>query len=227
MKNLLIIFAKAPEPGRVKTRLIPCLSPETAASLQKAFLLDILNMSRDVQGERLIACAPDIRHPFFQHCEREDSIRLIPQTGKDLGARMEQAFCWAFSEGFERVVVMGCDSPTLPLAYIEEAFESLVLHSVVLGPSLDGGYYLLGAKATPSILFKQMDWGTEVVLNETLQRLNDAQQSYHLLPFWYDIDLPADLVFLKQHLKYLEMKGTAELEATRKKLAEIDPFIQQ
>lgn len=221
MKNLLIIFAKAPEAGRVKTRLTPFLSPEKAAKLQEAFLIDILKMSKALQTPRLIACAPDTRHTFFQRCEKEDGIRLMTQEGEDLGQRMKNAFQQAFDESFERVVIIGCDSPTLPLSYIAEAFERLTEHTVVLGPSLDGGYYLIGAKAPLPELFNQMAWGTEIVLNETLKRLNAEKSPYYLLPFWYDIDLPADLSFLEQHLEYLKMKGELELEATRKMFDEM------
>ncbi len=223
MKNLLIIFAKAPEAGRVKTRLTPFISPETAAKLQEAFLLDILKMSKSTKWSRLIACAPNTRHVFFQRCEREEAIRLIRQEGGDLGERMKTAFQQAFLEGFERVVIIGCDSPTLCAFHIEEAYEGLANNSVVLGPSLDGGYYLIGAK-TPLVpaLFSRMDWGTETVLCETLKRLNAAQRPYHLLPFWYDIDLPGDLTFLKQHLNYRKMKGETGLAATSKILDEID-----
>ncbi len=223
MKNLLIIFAKGPEPGRVKTRLIPFLSQETAASLQEAFLLDILKMSRDVKSARIIACAPDTQHAFFQRCEREEGIRLIRQEGEDLGERMKRAFQRAFAEGFEKVVIIGCDSPTLPAPYINKAFERLADNSVVVGPSLDGGYYLIATKAPQPELFSRMDWGTETVLSETLKRLNASKRPYHLLPFWYDIDLPADITFLRQHLQYLKMKREAGLAETRKKLDEIDP----
>jgi len=225
MKKLLIIFAKAPEPGQVKTRLTPFLSPETAARLQQAFLLDILKMTRNVASTRLIACAPDTSHSFFQRCKKEEAIRLMPQKGKDLGERMKQAFQWAFCEGFEKVVIIGCDSPTLCASHIEDAFERLVSHSAVIGPSLDGGYYLIGAKMLLPQLFTQMNWGTETVLSETLKRLNTAKQPYHLLPFWYDIDLPADLIFLKQHLQYQKMKGKIRLTETTQIIDDLNiPF---
>jgi uncharacterized protein len=230
MKNLLIIFAKAPEPGLVKTRLIPFLTPKMAALLQEAFLLDIIQMTdqeskqlnRSMSWSRLLACAPDTEHPFFQRCERNESIRLICQKGDDLGERMDLAFRQTFSEGFEKVVIIGCDAPTLPISCIESAFESLSAHSLVLGPSLDGGYYLIGAKCPPTELLYGMAWGTEAVLSETLQRLNATKRSYHLLPFWYDIDLPRDFIFLRQHLEYRKMKGEPALEATKEILGEIN-----
>ncbi len=214
MSKLLILFSKAPEPGKVKTRLTPFLTSSDAAKLQKAFILDLLDMTKQLAGtdavEPAIACAPVIEHPFFKSCGATYNLGFLCQKGHDLGERMHNAFLWGFEKGFEKIVIIGCDSPTLPLDFIRQAFEKLSSTDLVIGPGLDGGYYLIGATQRSdtkqqgfSALFTGINWGTESVLTKTLERLNTQKYNYDLLPFWYDIDQPSDLAFLKEHLKYL------------------------
>ncbi len=200
MTDLLILFAKSPEPGRVKTRLLPLFNKEETAKLQEAFILDSLHLIQALNANKAMACSPDTTHPFFHHCEKEHAIPLIPQEGKDLGERMKNAFSWAFSNHFHKVVIIGSDSPTLPRAFIRKAFQALEARSIVLGPSLDGGYYLIGASAPLPDLFSKIPWGTASVLTQTLMRLNEMKIPTSLLPFWYDIDRPDDVAFLKAHL---------------------------
>lgn len=207
MEEILIIFAKAPEPGQVKTRLLPFLSGEAAARLQEALVLDTLHGTDSLPWRRALACAPTTDHPFFLGCAKERSLLLIPQRGENLGARMQNAFEWGFSQGFKRVVLIGCDAPTLPVDFIKEAFLSLDASRLVLGPSLDGGYYLIGAQAPAPDLFDGIRWGTNAVLVGTLQKFNERKEAFHLLPFWYDIDRPEDILFLKEHLQQLERQG--------------------
>ncbi len=214
MRKLLILFAKVPEPGKVKTRLSPFLSKTDAAKLQEAFIKDLLDATKQLSDTRAvqcaIACAPDIEHPFFQRCGEKYDLRFMLQQGKDLGERMLNAFLWGFENGFEKIVIIGCDAPTLPAAFIPDAFEKLSATDFVLGPGLDGGYYLIGTRRMPPkkqhalpALFEGPAWGTETVLTHTLEILNRQKFAYQLLPFWYDVDRPADVVFLKEHLKYL------------------------
>lgn len=207
---------KAPELGKVKTRLTPFISSTHAARLQEAFILDLLKnttqltetdtantIGKGLNTRRVIACAPFAEHTFFQRCVKEHELQLISQQGKDLGERMRNAFSWGFENGFQKVVVIGCDSPTLPPAFIQHAFEKLSEVDLVIGPGLDGGYYLIGMRRFMPAVFTGLAWGTETVLTRTLAFLNQQKQTYSLLPFWYDIDRPADLVFLKEHLQYL------------------------
>ncbi len=229
MSKLLILFAKAPEPGYVKTRLTPFLSKIDAAKLQEAFIKDLLDTTQTLTTtdamQSAIACAPAIEHPFFQACGEKYNLRFILQKGKDLGERMHNAFLWGFENGFEKIVIIGCDSPTLPRDFIRQAFEKLSKTDLVLGPSLDGGYYLIGAQQIPkekrknfSSLFSGLTWGTESILIKTLERLNTQKDDYDLLPFWYDIDRPSDLTFLKEHLKYLHSQQKNLPHATKKML---------
>lgn len=221
MSNRLIIFAKAPEPGAVKTRLTPFLSKNQAVELQKAFLEDLLQTTDIKNIERVIACSPTTLHPFFQDCKTKHSLGLTLQEGKDLGERMKNSLQWGLNQGFKKVIIIGCDSPTLPAKFIKEAFGALSRHEVVLGPSLDGGYYLIGAVSLHPPLFSDIAWGTDRVLTQTLEKLHSAKIPCHLLPFWYDIDRPQDLAFLKAHLDHLKDQEKILAHATMKILSSL------
>jgi rSAM/selenodomain-associated transferase 1 len=201
MTTLSIIFAKEPVPGQVKTRLSPPLRPEDACRLYYCFIEDILEgMTRLPGMELALAYAPAGSHDFFRHLAPAP-VRLVPQEGPDLGERQARAFAWGFAGGFETILLRGCDTPDLPGAILLEAQEKLASAraEVVLGPSLDGGYYLIGLKALYPKLFEGLSWSTDTVLTDTLNRALKLSLRVHLLPYWQDIDTYADLVdFLKQ-----------------------------
>ncbi len=209
MQNLLILFAKAPRRGQVKTRLVPFITKEAACRLQEAFIIDTLHRTDSPSWDKAVACAPTPRHPFFSQCGQTQSLQWIQQEGRDLGERMAHAFAWGFSGGYQKVVVIGCDAPTLPVSFISDAFSHLCNVPWVVGPSTDGGYYLIGGVAVHPRLFENIPWGTGQVLLRTLKRMNEDKLAYHLLPFWYDIDRPDDLRFLKEHLHGLEKEGAS------------------
>jgi rSAM/selenodomain-associated transferase 1 len=211
-KKALILFAKVPKPGQVKTRLLPDLSPEQASRVYRAFILDTLSSTALLKGvKRILACDPTRRDPFFKGLADRFELDRIDQIGEDLGARMRNALTEAYRLGFDRAVIIGMDLPTLPSEHIEEAFRRLEKTprgpSVVLGPSADGGYYLIGCSGPVPPIFDGIAWGTERVLEQTLARIADRHLNAVLLPFWYDVDTLQDLRFLAQHLKYLERKS--------------------
>jgi len=220
VNDLLILFAKAPEPGRVKTRMIPFLSEEEASRLQRAFLLDTLQLTDALSLRRAVACLPDADHPFFVQCGKERPLLFWNQKGADLGERMKNAFDWGFSGGFQKVLLIGCDTPTLPADLISEAVARLDSSPLVLGPSVDGGYYLIGGRPPIPSLFDGVDWGSNTVLTETLEKVTRQQVGCHLLPFWYDIDRPEDLAFLKAHLALLKEEGSIAAKETRQVIEE-------
>lgn len=220
MKDLLILFAKAPEPGRVKSRLVPFLSAEAAAQLQRAFFLDTLQLTDSLPLRRAVACFPDADHPFFVRCGKERPLLLFNQEGTDLGERMKSAFEWGFSQGFEKVVLLGSDAPTLPPAFIKEAVDRLESSPLVFGPSVDGGYYLIGGRPPVPAVFDGIAWGTHTVLSATLEKITRRKVRGHLLPFWYDIDRPEDLAFLRGHLALLEAEGIVTAKETRQWMAQ-------
>jgi uncharacterized protein len=202
----LILFAKDPVEGQVKTRLSSLLDASTILSLYHHFLRDSIEKICSVaEVDRFIGIASDPKTNYFDDVSKSQPVRLFVQKGGDLGERMRQAFEDRFREGYEHVVIIGSDSPTLPAAYITQALQSE--KEVVIGPSTDGGYYLIGMKNKQTDIFRGVPWGTERVLSETLNVLKEQQAEAELLPVWYDVDLPEDLHFLKTHLEWMAHAG--------------------
>lgn len=193
----LIMFAKYPEKGKVKTRLCQSWDKEMVVRLYRAFIADLLaRLSRGDYGFR-IACHPQERMADFCR-EFGETFSYLPQTGADLGEKMHNAFKKCFSEGFQAVVVIGSDSPDLPPRIVNEAFAALEKGGAVIGPSCDGGYYLIGFSResfTPAA-FDDMGWGTDSVGKTTVDILKNAGIHVHVLPAWRDIDRPEDVVAL-------------------------------
>jgi len=209
----LILFAKDPVAGQVKTRLSSLLDNSTTLSLYHHFLRDSIEKICSVAGvDRFIGIASDPQTGYFEDVSQSHPIQLFVQEGDSLGERMRRAFKNRFKEGYERVVIIGADSPTLPTAYIEQALQSQ--KEVVIGPSTDGGYYLIGMQGKVTDVFESVSWGTDQVLSETLNVLKDQRAEAELLPVWYDVDLPEDLRFLKTHLEWMVHSGLQENKAT-------------
>jgi rSAM/selenodomain-associated transferase 1 len=194
-QTLLMIFAKEPAPGQVKTRLCPALSPEAAARLYNQFLEDVVEEMAGVpQMNIALAYTPDSAHPFFQNFVAPH-LQLVPQMGEDLGERLRQAFTWGFAQGVQTVLIRNSDSPDLPGRLVIEAREVLERRQarVVLGPCPDGGYYLVGLQSSQPQLFQDITWSGPTVLAETLARAEYLGLTVHLLPPWLDIDTCDDL----------------------------------
>jgi len=199
---VLGIFAKRPEPGRVKTRLAAATSPEWAAEVAEGFLRETLERVRGLAVRRVLAYAPADAGAWFAALTR-NRFGLCPQCDGDLGQRMAAFFTAQFQSGAQRVVLIGTDSPSLPVAFIEQALTELGRADLVLGPATDGGYYLVGCRARVPPIFDGVRWGTAHVLGETLARL-DATWQVALLPPWYDVDTLADWQMLQGHRAALE-----------------------
>lgn len=199
--QVLGVFAREPVAGRVKTRLAAATNPELAARIATAFLRDSLDRFSAIRAQRYLALTPDDAFPIVA----DNRYRLIPQGPGDLGARLARFF-QRFTRG-NRVVVVGSDSPTLPVSHIDQAFECLRVHDVVLGPATDGGYYLVGCRSFLPTLFEGIRWGSAHVLQESVARLTDCQASLALLPPWYDVDTLDDWHFLAGHLAALRQAG--------------------
>jgi rSAM/selenodomain-associated transferase 1 len=188
----LIVFAKVPEPNQVKTRLTSLLSPEWAARLYEAFLLDAFEVyTRLPVDVRLYFSANPARVPAHL---APNGASLYEQRGADLGRRMAAAFAETFLAGYERAVIIGTDHPTLPTPFIEEAFFLLEdPYCIAIGPSDDGGYYLLGMNEFYPLLFQEMTYSHARVFEQTLARAGSLQANLHILPRWYDVDTPESL----------------------------------
>lgn len=195
----LVVFAKAPIPGQVKTRLCPPLTPGEAATLHGSFVLDTLERTKAAVAklklplDRYLACAPSSTLVFFKIMEERQGVKLLDQVGDDLGARMNQAFETIFANGHQRVLIVGTDVPALPLDHYKQALTLLETNDLVLGPALDGGYFLIGLKQTAPDLFTEIPWSTDRVLALTQEKAANLGLKTALLPPWRDVDTIEDL----------------------------------
>lgn len=192
MSAALIVFAKVPRPGAVKTRLTPVLTPEEAARLYEAFLRDALAQYRALDVDVRLYLGP----PFGEahHALAPEGVTIHAQVGEGLGQRMENAFADTLEAGYETACVIGTDHPTLPTVFIRQAFRSLKRpQSLCIGPSDDGGYYLLGMHGFYPQVFANMTYSHPRVFADTLARTDRIDASLTVLPHWYDVDTPATL----------------------------------
>lgn len=189
-KNLLMLFVRNPELGKVKTRLAASVGPETALDIY----LHLLRHTRDITQD----LSMDKRVYYSERVEEEDlwpneHYQKKVQPAGDLGGKMRAAFEAAFSEGYTSVVIIGSDCHQLTSEIINQAFEELKTHEVVIGPALDGGYYLLGMKRLYLDFFQNKRWSTEHVFPDTIADIERLHLSHTLLPYLSDIDELEDL----------------------------------
>ncbi len=209
--GVLGIFARQPVPGQVKTRLAGRLGSYQAARAYEAMLLDGLEAWGTTRwlapgGRRVVVYDPPDGGPWFD--ERVPAaFALQPQEEGDLGARMAAFFAGEFEDGADKVVLIGSDSPTLDPTLVISAFLCLSEKDVVLGPSTDGGYYLVGAKGAVPPIFAGIEWSGPGVLRQTVARLSGTGLSLAVLPPWYDVDEPADWEMLVGHMKAMRAAG--------------------
>jgi len=193
----LIIFAKEPVPGKVKTRLCPPLLPVEAAGLYEAFITDTLDKALSIKSCAVtLAYSPDDAKGYFRRLAAGRDISLEPQEGPDLGARMLRAFNAAFEKGATKAALIGTDIPTLPVKVIREAFERLDVYDAVFAPTRDGGYCLAALKSSRKALFEDIEWSTQDVLSDTLEKARGLGLAVFLLPAQSDVDTPDDLLAL-------------------------------
>lgn len=210
--NALIVIAKRPAAGHTKTRLTPPLTPAQAAELYESFLLDTLDIARAVPDvTRLIYYAPDEAAAYF--AKLAPDFLLTPQAGLNLGERLDHVLTRCLRAGLQRAVVMDSDSPTLPPAYVAQAFHDLSDHDVVLGPCDDGGYYLIGLTQPQLLLLRDVQMSQPHVLRDTLALAEQARLRVALLPPWYDVDTVQELAQLQTELAGLPATSAAHTRA--------------
>jgi rSAM/selenodomain-associated transferase 1 len=196
LAKLLVIVAKEPVPGKVKTRLFPKLSPAVAADLYRCFLHDrIQEVSTLNEVDRAIAYTPEDAGKTFTTLAL-DGFELFAQQGKHLGERLNNIFLEKLSQGYKAVSIVDSDSPDLPKSLIKESFELLLSKQadIVFGPCYDGGYYLVGMRKPNPELFRNIPWSTENVLSVTLEKARKMGLNVKLLSAWNDLDTFEDLV---------------------------------
>lgn len=202
------IMAKVPRPGAVKTRLCPPLTPRQAAHLYRCFLRDKIEQVRTLEGARAaVAFTPAQARRLFETLA--PGFLLLPQHGPDLGSRLARCLAELLRLGHAGAIAIDSDTPTLPTAFLQRGVEALARREadVVLGPSEDGGYYLIGVQAERPELFADMPWSTPAVLPETLRRARAAGLTTACLPTWFDVDTAADLDRLQASLRNLGPVG--------------------
>ena len=195
-----MIFAKAPTPGRVKTRLIPVLGENGAAELQRELIEATLRTAADAGlGAPELWCAHGPDDPFFVDCAEKHNIGLHTQRGGDLGLRMADALESALAAGSPGLLI-GCDCPALNPGYLREAAAALAEgNEAVFGPTEDGGYMLIGvARSHAAALFEDIPWGTATVMQATRRRLRSGDWRWRELGLMWDLDRPEDLLRLQQ-----------------------------
>ena len=202
MRRCLIIVAKQPVAGLSKTRLAAGIGPEAALALYRCFLQDTIALAASVQSCALaFSFWPPEAAEFFRALH--PTALLLPQAGDDFGSRLLSAFTQASAVGYDQMVLIGSDNPSLPITYIEQAFDRLAESPVVLGSCEDGGYYLIGMRAPqPALFHNGIAWSTEHVAEQTRAAAADANLAVAPIPMWYDIDTAADLRRLYEDLHY-------------------------
>jgi uncharacterized protein len=210
--RVLVIMAKAPRPGAVKTRLTPSLSPEAVTDFYGCLLDDTLALARslEVAGVEVAVMCPDSDVNELARLAG-NHVRVVAQKGEGLAAGLTSVFAH-FAEGRRtnahrtnahqrRIIAFNSDSPHLPRSVLEDAFETLAAHDVVVGPTHDGGYYLVGAKASHPTLFAGDGMGTSSALETLLARTRALELSVGFADPFYDIDIADDLARLAEELR--------------------------
>ena len=191
-KPVIVIMTKVPLPGLVKTRLKERFSDEECAKIYQAFLLDTFSCAQESGFEVRIAYTPQ-EYLHVLEFMLPVKTHFFPQKGHDLGEKMFNALCNVQNERKCKVILIGCDIPLLQPEHLLAANKALDEHDICLGPTTDGGYYLLGTKEPVRKIFENITWGSECVLKETLQAIANAKLKYYLLEKLQDIDTCADI----------------------------------
>ncbi|OGX33789.1 MAG: hypothetical protein A3C36_06290 [Omnitrophica WOR_2 bacterium RIFCSPHIGHO2_02_FULL_52_10] len=206
IKSALIIFAREPKDGKVKTRLARDLPVRAVTRLYKAFIRDVLHTALQVScAEKFLFYAAGAGSciPFLRKAAA--GFRMKKQAGKDLGERMSQAFAYCQKAGFQRTVLIGTDCMTLTAKDIKRAFQALGSHDCVLGPAKDGGYYLIAVSRLCRGIFQGVAWGTPAVFRKTLRKAKKIRKTVFLLPPREDIDRFVQLKRFSRNRRNIKM----------------------
>ncbi len=224
--NVLCIFAKYPEPGKVKFGLEECLGQKQAAFLARAFLMDTISISLRVPCSDLYIAhwPPDSRGDFedllclFENEEKDSvvaekagGVNLIPQSGEDFGERLINSSRILFERGAKRVIFVGSEGPLLQTLILHATFELLKNNQAVVGPTFSGRYYLIGSDSHYPALFNGIDWSSQTVYKETVERLNQIGLNWQELEISYDVNSPEELEQLYFDIDNLRLAGENDI----------------
>ena len=200
MNNALIIFTRVPIPGQTKTRLMPFLSGEECAKLHTCFIRDAYEKAKRAEADIFVFYTPEEEKGRLLHVLKEEAV-CISQQGDDLGMRMKLAIDHVLKMGYQKVILIGTDIPQVRTETFEQAFLELDTHDIVIHPTYDGGYYLIGMKTEQNSIWKVRRYGTNTVIQDTLQHMKEEHLTVAVGEKYYDIDDKYDLKQL-----YLDLK---------------------
>jgi len=226
MKNqdtCVLCFVKYPEKGQVKLRLAADLDEDIVVELYRNFVLDVLSIVKKLDTQFYLCFSPLNTQKKFREW-LGSAYSYVPQEGNDLGERMKNSFSHAFAEGFRRVVLIGSDSPDLPGDFLRNAIVELQTHDIVLGPSSDGGYYLIGFRYNTFLpsMFDGISWSSSTVFQETMAKVKNAGRSLSLLPAWSDVDIISDLKNLVRRNRNTPFKSSHTISYLRRNKIMVD-----
>ena len=192
--NCVLLFVKSPADGLVKTRLAEKLGDAAAVKLYKSFALDTLDTLRRLNSPFKICFYPDSAQDQISNWLGE-KYSYVPQAGRNLGERMKNAFLQTFTHDIDRAILIGSDIPDLPADFLGRALDALESNDAVIGPTSDGGYYLIGfaKQAFLPQAFEQIQWSSPTTFDQTLDALKNHSRTTHILPQWHDLDTLTDL----------------------------------
>lgn len=218
----ILVFAKAPIPGNVKSRLVPLLGKEKAAQLQASMIRNIVSVAtRYQQCHVQLWCAPNTSHPLFVQLQNDYPISLHVQQGDDLGLRMHLAFVHALRDA-DTAVVIGTDCPAITVGLLDQAFQALNRdNDAVIAPAEDGGYVLLGLKKATLEIFSAMEWGTSQVYIQTIDRFEQLNLTWESLPTQWDVDRVEDI----RRLVYEKERGCQWHSQLESLVGELKPLV--
>ncbi|MHC1750658.1 MAG: TIGR04282 family arsenosugar biosynthesis glycosyltransferase [Cellulosilyticaceae bacterium] len=199
MKKAIIIFTRVPVAGQTKTRLQTVLTPSLCARLHSAFLQDIHAVCQEVEADAYICFTPSDQKMILEDLLGE--INSFEQEGHDLGEKMYQAIEFVLSKGYDKCILIGTDVPEITKLDLDEAFDALSKCDLVLGPSLDGGYYLVGMTKPIECVFEKQTYGSGNVLEQTIQSAKRNGLSWKLIKAYLDVDEAGDLEILIARVK--------------------------
>ena len=207
---MLLVFSKSPEPGKVKTRLVPVLGEQGALNLYKLMLTNVLELCQRLPYPTELWVQGDVQSAYILQVQQRFSLPLKQQQGADLGLSLSHAFGEAF-RNHQQVIVIGGDCVSLDEDYLNKAFQVLSMHDLVIGPAEDGGYVLLGLNVSEAVktvypqLFQGIEWGTSRVCQQTLARAKDLSLSCASLETRWDVDDKEDLERLAEDPRFKQV----------------------
>ncbi len=221
----VMVFTKEPKPNFVKTRLSPPLTPSQSAEFAESLLIEALDKISTIRGKikKILCYCPPSGYKYFK--EFSNSWKIQEQKGKNLGERLSNAIADNFKKNPSPLIVIGSDSPTLPVFFLEMAISALKKRRVTIGPAVDGGFYLIGFDRFYPDILKNIRWSSRYTFSDVIANLHRLKIDPYILPRWYDIDNIPDLYLLADHLNFLPLSKFKKLRKVMDKIFRENNYI--